>query len=309
LGAKIIGDVFIVGSLSMYWRIHQRPTSFTHMFTSSCHSSIQQSTPVNTHTMSNSISDNTSEGGVTYIDVSKIQGKSTEASQRTALASLNNFLKEMNAAEPQKYPHAQLDQYSSDELLNFREAFGRYPDYMMKKQKIMLATAKSYLSQNLKTIVTKCEKSDISNPTWYKNLRDKTCKMYTKYHSDTNTKKSNPAPPMSSEDLADLCELLFVRNSIKSIQERALLVLQWQALGRVSETTALSYESLGWHDGYDALAVQMNREKVNIEHTIHCFLHSSNWLICPLHALGTLLTLRYTAVRNIHICIHNKQHR
>lgn len=242
--------------------------------------------------MSNS-SDNTTVNAGTYVDVSKIQGSSTEASQRTALASLNNFLKEMNSAEPAKYPHSQLDLYSSDELLNFREAFGRYPDYMMKKQKIMLATAKSYLSQNLKTIVTKCEKTDISQPTWYKNLRTKTCKMYSKHHSDTNTKKSNPAPPMSSEDLADLCELLFVRNSIKSIQERALLVLQWQALGRVSETTALSYDSLGWHDGYDALAVQMNREKVNIEHTIHCFLHSSNWLICPLHALGMRLTIQY----------------
>ena len=91
---------------------------------------------------------------------------------------------------------------------------------------------------------------------------------------------------MSSEDLSDLCNLLFVRNTTKCIQERALLVLQWQALGRVSETTALTYESIGWHAHYACMTVEMNRQKVDLQHTIHCFLHSNNWLICPLHALG-----------------------
>ena len=240
--------------------------------------------------MSNQSSNTTHNVGSSYVDVTKITGKSTLASQRTALTSFNLFLTELNKADPQTYPHTRLDQYSRNELRKFRDVFGRYPHYLLTKQKIMLATAKSYLTQNVKAIVEQCEETDIRDPVWYKTLRDKTCRMYNTYHSETNTKKSNPATPMSSADLAILCELLFIRNSVKSIQERALLVLQWQALGRVSEITALSYDSLGWHSGCDALSIEMNREKVMVNHTIHCFLHCVNWLICPLHALG-----KYTA--------------
>lgn len=242
--------------------------------------------------MSRSNRSSNTESGVAFggfQNVSQNKGKSLTSSEKSALSSLNEFLKILHTSCPEQHPHDSLDTLSNEELLTFREVFGRFPDYLLRVKKIKENTAKSYLSQARKLVNVKCESSDIMNERWYKTLRRETCKSFTAHHKATNTKKSNAAPPMSSDDLSRLCNILFARNTVNSTQERALLVLQWQALGRVSETTALTYPSLGWHSRYDCLSVVMNREKVDLEHTIHCFLHSNNWLICPLHALGTYL--------------------
>lgn len=228
----------------------------------------------------------TGEYGGGYVDVSTIKTKSIQSSERSARNALNQFLSELHTTSPIQHPHKTLETLTQDELLHFASVFGRFPDFLLKTKKIMMGSALSYISQARKIVLELCTQSDINNDRWYKNLRKQTGKCFTKKHREENTKKSNAAPPMSSEDLSGLCNLLFTRNTTKSAQERALLVLQWQALGRVSETTALTYKALGWHKKYDCLSVVMNREKVDLEHTIHCFLHSHDWLICPLHALG-----------------------
>lgn len=225
-----------------------------------------------------------------FQNVSQNKSKNLSSAERSALSALNMFLKELHTSCPAKHPHNSLDTLTNEELLKLREVFGRFPDFLIKFKKISMNTAKSYISQARKLVNERCEQSDIMNDRWYKTLRRETCKLYSAHHKATNTKKSNKAPPMSSDDLSGLCSILFAQNTTSSVQERALLVLQWQALGRVSETTALTYPSLGWHSRFDCLSVVMNREKVDLEHTIHCFLHSNNWLICPLHALGTFFT-------------------
>ena len=221
-----------------------------------------------------------------YEDIAKKKSKSLKKSEGTALRCFNKFLEELNNSKPIRFPHKSLATFSTAELNHISNIFGMFPSYLLITRKLKQATAMSYLSQIHKLIAERCPTTDIMLGRYYKNLRHNTSTTYTKHHQSINTKKSNPATPMSSEDLSELCNLLFVRNTTKCIQERALLVLQWQALGRVSETTALTYESIGWHAHYACMTVEMNRQKVDLQHTIHCFLHSNNWLICPLHALG-----------------------
>lgn len=223
-----------------------------------------------------------------YADIASNKGKSLLSSERSALSSFNKFLFCLHTTSPLAHPNKSLDKLSQEELLKMKAVFGRYPDFMLKINKNKESTALGHLSQARKLICALCPNTDIADDKWYTQLRHQTGKLFNDHHKKTNTKKSNPAQPMSSDDLSDLCHLLFMRNTVKSVQERALLVLQWQALGRVSETTQLSYDSLGWHEKYGCMSVEMNRGKVNLQHTIHCFLHAVNWLVCPLHALGKL---------------------
>ncbi len=142
-----------------------------------------------------------------YDDVSKKKSKSIESSERTALACLNMFLAELHTENPIAHPNSTLHTLLPEELRNFRPTFGRFPHFLLKKRKLKQGTAMSYISQAKKQIGDICSTSDIMNEQWYKNLRHQTGKLFNEHHRETNTKKSNPAPPMNSEDLAHLCSL------------------------------------------------------------------------------------------------------
>ena len=77
-----------------------------------------------------------------------------------------------------------------------------------------------------------------------------------------NGKKLNDqAPEMTVKDLRALSEVLFCKDTSKSISHRYLLIFQWQALGRISEISAMQWCDIGQRmSGYvEGLRVMLNR--------------------------------------------------
>jgi hypothetical protein len=161
--------------------------------------------------------------GAGYTDITTNKSASLRTSERTALRALNKFLMELHNANPTLHPHSSLETLTTQELLTFGPIFGRFPDYLMKTQKVKEKTALHYISQARKQIGDKCPESNVFLVEWYKTLRKQTGKIFTEKCRQDNTKKTNSAPPMSSADLEDLCNLLFLRMQYHLDEQARLL--------------------------------------------------------------------------------------
>jgi hypothetical protein len=226
-------------------------------------------------------------------NMGNVQTDSTKSQLSSAERQFSKFLVKLNADDPVRYPYKEFYGIPHDEFRSFRDVFGMYPDYL-RQENLMLNTVWGYMSAIHGYICKKCPQSDI-NGSWYGSVRDATEKMFKKQARDTNTRVSNPAAPMSSQDLKLLCKILFIRGDTLSFQQRCLLVLQWQALGRVSEITSLTFASVEWYDNFKCLNLTMNRDKVGLEHTIGVFLHCREWLLCPIHAVASMIAMGATS--------------
>jgi hypothetical protein len=220
-----------------------------------------------------------------YENLGEKVGKASQSSQRSACNKFDKFLSELQTIDSHSCPHTTLAEFSDDELGRFQNIFGRFPSFMLK-DKLSMNTALHYLSQVHCFIRKRNRGSDIFYPEWYSHLNTQLENMYNKHASDTNTCIANSAPPMTESELHTLCKMLFARGTLVSSSQRSLLVLQWQALGRVSDITNMPMSRIDWYSNFDCLQLLMHRPKTNTDHPITVFLHSSDWLLCPLHALA-----------------------
>lgn len=228
-----------------------------------------------------------------FTNFGNVQSESKKSKFDSARNQFNKFLGKLHGVNPTKYAYTSLMDIPRSEFLSYREVFGMFPNYL-QKEKLMKNTVIGYMSSIHTYICNVCPQSDITG-SWYASVRDITEKEFKKEAKATNTRVSNPAAPMSSQDLKLLCKLLFARADTLSFQQRCLLILQWQALGRVSEITSLTFQSIEWYDNFKSLNLTMNRDKVGLEHTIGVFLHCKDWLLCPLHAIAAMIAMGATS--------------
>ena len=104
-------------------------------------------------------------------------------------------------------------------------------------------------------------------------------------------KLQESSPPMTSDDLEQLCRVLFRHDSAEGFADRCLLIFQWQLFGRITEISNLSYGDLTFYRTANlrCLRVHINRSKTSDEQHIFVFPHS-NWMLCPLHALACMVS-------------------
>jgi hypothetical protein len=73
------------------------------------------------------------------------------------------------------------------------------------------------------------------NSKWWTDLLASVEKLFLERCNKDGGQLADTSPPMSEEDFILLCKTLLFANDRKSIADRALIVLDWQAIGRVSE--------------------------------------------------------------------------
>jgi hypothetical protein len=81
-------------------------------------------------------------------------------------------------------------------------------------------------------------------PNWYKSFRqsiEKECLRRGLIRVKTGAK-------LSVDDLEELCIYLVKTNDESSYRDRTLLVLLWQAIGRILEVATMKYDELGLTD-------------------------------------------------------------
>jgi len=113
--------------------------------------------------------------------------------------------------------------------------------------------------------------TSVFNGIWYKTLRLNIMKRYVELCARNGTKLSDQAPEMTMKDLRALSEILLSRDTPKSISNRSLLIFQWQALGRISEISAMKWADIGVRKTphVQALKVNLNRYVNSLLSTIY----------------------------------------
>jgi hypothetical protein len=71
------------------------------------------------------------------------------------------------------------------------------------------------------------------------------------------------APVMREQDLQIIARLLFKRNTKKDLENRCLIIWQWQCVSRISEVSAVNYDAIEFHEPSSAIRVQLCRPKTS----------------------------------------------
>ena len=91
----------------------------------------------------------------------------------------------------------------------------------------------------------------------------------------TGTKLQQGSPPMTTDDLELLCQMLFKKNRSEHLADRWLLIFQWQLLGRISEISSLTFADVSFcrSSNYRCLKVHINRSKTSEEQELLIFIN------------------------------------
>lgn len=219
---------------------------------------------------------------------------------QTAVNAYNNFLELLHLHNSRKYPYKSLAETPKEHFRNYRETFGMFPRHLLDILKIKHGSANGYVSK-VKNLICSSkynEESDIGNESWFRKLNANTKKIFYEKAIQTGEALSNSAPPMTTEDLNCLATLLLRKNCRTSLSQRCLLVMQWQALGRISEIARMKFLDISWNASNSSIRIKMKRGKTGKSHDVNIFKHASSWRICPFHALGEYLLL------TLYVCLY-----
>ena len=231
--------------------------------------------------------------GDLFVNVADSSSGKYENQVATAINHFNKFLARLHQHHPRKFTHTAIDKIPPKEFEYYREIFGQFADYLRKIQKVGYGSCLGYVSKVKTHICNICEKNrlscDLATGNWFTKLNEKIKKAYVIQISEKGGSLRQGAPPMSSDDLAYLCNVLSRRNTRESFSHRCILLIQWQALGRISEVVGMKYSDIEWNSRSRCLTITMNRTKVGVMNDINVFLHCKSRRLCPLYALGEFL--------------------
>lgn len=99
------------------------------------------------------------------------------------------------------------------------------------------------------------------------------------------------APVMVENEYRDLCKHAFTLNSSSGVEDRCTFVLHYHCIGRYQEVSKLILEDIVYNPStlQTSMVIRFNRSKTAKINHICVVLHSSDWIICPFHALATML--------------------
>jgi len=235
------------------------------------------------------------------LDVAAHVGESTADGEASAIKAFNRylvFLRDKYAGENtfEDWNDAPLEYFSRDVVSRFAGYLFMAKNSKTKKP-VKLATDNKYLSHT-KTVFDRRfagRPTPFTDAPFYHGLRSN-LKLYTTRCAADGTKVSDHAAAISAEDMLAFCRLLFESNVISDVQTRALLVMQWQTVGRISEATNLKASDLNFWNGprSNNLKVTLSRLKTNEQVELMVFMHRNEWLLCPFHALASSIAIGHT---------------
>jgi site-specific recombinase XerD len=224
-------------------------------------------------------------GGSEFEDVAEATSANQLANIRTAVNRFNSFLRKLSDAT--KTIYIPFDDQSVESLQKQQTIVGQFGGYLYSEKKITCGTARNYVSKIRNQILKRTKNtSDVADGRWFTQLSRNLNRKFDKRCTTEGTSLSNSAEPLFEADLQRLCEQLFETNTKEAVMQRALLILQWQTLGRVSEVTSLPASRLTWYSPYQCLSIHMSRPKAQKSSDLNVFLHRTSWQHCPLHAIG-----------------------
>jgi len=232
----------------------------------------------------------------------EIRGLTTSQSSRyvselkTAEKHFDKFLTQINRFNPEKYPKKYSPEvFSNTDLVS--DLLDRFGTYLIEVAKVgKCSTTMQYLSK-IKTKICRDHKgiNIMGNGKWYGDIRIKVKQRYLTVCCANGTNLVDHAPPMKESDLKIMGGLLFERNTRQADLDRGILILQKQTIGRVSETSRLRYpnvricKSESRYSKECCFVITITRLKTGQQHPINVFLHAYSWMLCPAHALATII--------------------
>lgn len=127
----------------------------------------------------------------------------------------------------------------------------------------------------------------------YTLLRANITRRFLLQCAKNGTKMTDHSVPMQESDLLWMVRKLLSKSTWEGINNRCLLVLQWQVLGRIIEIAALLFKNIHVVDPSrpckGALSFDITRIKTGVQQDVLVFLHAKHWELCPLHALACLV--------------------
>ena len=182
--------------------------------------------------------DSTGDDADIFENVGDRIGKAVLKKRATVLTAFNQFLMRIG------YVPNNFDELSTNQLNNFRDVMGQFPDYLMKVRKISnIKSNQNYISCIKEMIISRAPNSDIVQGAWYTRLRTNIEKMYVQAAMDNGTTLYTDSNYTNEHDLATLCRSLITDNTAISISMRSLYILKTTKIE--SQTARLVS---GWND-------------------------------------------------------------
>lgn len=219
-------------------------------------------------------------GKMELVDITQELGESLENATRSATTHFNKFLLHLNGAEPEQHPYRTFGEIQDREYFT-KEVFRKFAYWMMHVQKLKsVETCHGYLSRMKSAVERAHDYNGWKGAAWYKDIRGKITNHYLAICKRDGTRLTNSAPPMTPNDLKFICAELLERNTRHAVSDRALLVWQWQSLGRISEVSnltcgTLSVKNTEYISG--CIRTTMTRAKTTDQHDIYVCLHARDF--------------------------------
>ena len=225
-------------------------------------------------------------------------GEQYVVNQQSAMNRFNEFLLHQHISDPTTYP---FTEYSSD-LLSTCEVVSKlldeFANYLVKVRKVAkFNTVSQYLSK-VKMKIKRDNKANhvtiFGDGQWYKDIRSKVAQTYMKKCAEDGTQLVEHAEQLKEDDLTIMSSLLFKQNSRQADKDRGILILQKQTIGRVSETSGIRFSSIKLSRAKQPKkrcnhTLIVTRHKTLKQQVMNIFIHANAWLLCPIHALGTIM--------------------
>ena len=231
--------------------------------------------------------DSTGDDADIFENVGDRIGKAVLKKRATVLTAFNQFLMRIG------YVPNNFDELSTNQLNNFRDVMGQFPDYLMKVRKISnIKSNQNYISCIKEMIISRAPNSDIVQGAWYTRLRTNIEKMYVQAAMDNGTTLYTDSNYTNEHDLATLCRSLITDNTAISISMRSLLCFEWYCHGRINEVAEHLHSSkfdAYFGNGIRCMKGRLLRGKTSREDDILFMIHATDWTICPIHSFASLL--------------------
>jgi len=228
--------------------------------------------------------------------ISSNQRAAYNSNLKTAEKHFKNFLVIMHRTTPSTYP----EEYSILAFNNANfvsDALDRFATYLLEVAKIPKCnSALGYLSK-IKCKIARDHKTSnfFADGKWYNDIRTKMKSHYLESCNRNGTNLVDHAPSLTESDQLIMVKLLMDRNTRQADLDRGIIILQKQTIGRVSETSRLKFSNVAMFKSesrfskVSCFTVAMTRLKTGHQHTLNIFVHAYSWLLCPAHALATII--------------------
>jgi hypothetical protein len=153
----------------------------------------------------------------------------------SARAHFDSMLVALNQKDPDACKYTSLEATPNKYFEKYVHIFSFFGSYLMSVARKEFGTTKGYISSIKCHIESRCSDSDILKCGFYRQYRCDVSRKFVGKCIEEDKELSTSSDPMTIEHLGIICKILFQQNSRLSSEHRAIIVVLWQALGRVND--------------------------------------------------------------------------